>query len=90
MRIVFVLVALVAVLFAFDKIPFISKRQPVAPVTASTPAATPKAPAASPAAAAPASAPTKVAAAPVTWVTKQTCSKSTWGPVNCTDTYVRQ
>lgn len=88
MRIVLVLVALVAVLFAFDKIPFISKRQPAAPVTASTPAAAPKAPATSAAAAA--SAPTKVAAAPVTWVTTQKCYKSPWGTINCTDTYARQ
>lgn len=83
MRIVFALVALVAVLFAFDKIPFTSKRQPVPatpPATAGQPASQP--PAASTAATPSAAA--RVAEAPrPTYVVTRECARSAWGNVNC-------
>ncbi|MDC7787587.1 hypothetical protein PQJ75_24425 [Rhodoplanes sp. TEM] len=79
MRIVFALVALVAVLFAFDKIPFASKRQP-APATAGQTAS--KAPPASTAAAPSAAA--KLAEAPrPTYVVTRECTRAPWGTMNC-------
>ncbi|RAI44102.1 hypothetical protein [Rhodoplanes roseus] len=85
MRIVYALVAVALVLFAFDKLPFASKRsgapgQPTAaqPVggKATTSSAMSSAPSASPAA--------KVVEAPrPTYVASRECVRTTFGAMNC-------